>query len=105
MAEASRAYDRKRDPRFQKADCFKPKEKRTKEQEDNRRFTPKDFVVAEDLSHAICPAGKRLYRNGGNCHSTAIRRSSSTVPSAIAKAATITSASKCLAERCIFVPP
>lgn len=23
--------------------------------------------VAEDLSHAICPAGKRLYRNGRHC--------------------------------------
>ena len=27
-------------------------------------FTPKDFKAAPDLSHCICPAGKRLYRNG-----------------------------------------
>ena len=27
-------------------------------------FEPKDFQVAADLSHCICPAGKRLYRNG-----------------------------------------
>jgi hypothetical protein len=27
-------------------------------------FKPKDFKVAPDLSHCICPAGKRLYRNG-----------------------------------------
>ena len=27
-------------------------------------FTPKDFKPATDLSHCICPAGKRLYRNG-----------------------------------------
>jgi transposase len=26
-----------------------------------------DFVVAADQSHAICPAGKTLYRNGGHC--------------------------------------
>jgi hypothetical protein len=24
--------------------------------------------VAEDFSHCICPAGKRLYRNGNNCN-------------------------------------
>jgi len=27
-------------------------------------FGPKQFKVAPDLSHCICPAGKRLYRNG-----------------------------------------
>lgn len=27
-------------------------------------FQPKDFKVAADFSHCICPAGKRLYRNG-----------------------------------------
>ena len=27
-------------------------------------FRPQDFKVAVDLSHCICPAGKRLYRNG-----------------------------------------
>jgi len=31
-------------------------------------FQPADFQVAEDRSHCICPAGKRLYRNGGNCN-------------------------------------
>ena len=29
-----------------------------------RLFAPQDFQVAADLSHCICPAGKRLYRNG-----------------------------------------
>ena len=29
-----------------------------------RLFAPQDFRVAADLSHCICPAGKRLYRNG-----------------------------------------
>ena len=27
-----------------------------------------DFKVAQDHSHCICPAGKRLYRNGNNCN-------------------------------------
>jgi hypothetical protein len=30
-------------------------------------FEPSDFKVAVDGSHAICPAGKRLYRNGAHC--------------------------------------
>ena len=39
-------------------------------------FGPDKFVVAEDQSHAICPAGKRLYRNGRDCtinHYSAIK--------------------------------
>ena len=51
---------RRRDPRFQSAPRHRPKH------EAQPRFGPKDFRVAEDLSHAICPAGKRLYRNGAN---------------------------------------
>lgn len=30
-------------------------------------FTASDFIVAEDRSHATCPAGQRLYRNGKDC--------------------------------------
>lgn len=30
-------------------------------------FGPADFVVAADQSHATCPAGERLYRNGKDC--------------------------------------
>ena len=30
-------------------------------------FGADDFVIAEDQSHAICPAGKRLYRSGAHC--------------------------------------
>jgi transposase len=57
---------RKRDPRFIDAVRHKPRRpdepfaKRLGE----RRFQPKDFQIAADRSHAICPAGKRLYRNG-----------------------------------------
>ncbi|GBD99197.1 hypothetical protein BMS3Abin07_01230 [bacterium BMS3Abin07] len=29
-------------------------------------YRPKDFAMSEDRTHCICPAGKRLYRNGGN---------------------------------------
>lgn len=32
-----------------------------------RCFKPADFVLAEDHSHCLCPAGKRLYGNGSNC--------------------------------------
>ncbi len=30
-------------------------------------FGSADFIVADDQSHAICPAGKALHRNGGDC--------------------------------------
>ena len=30
-------------------------------------FGAGDFVVAADQSHATCPAGQKLYRNGGDC--------------------------------------
>ena len=30
-------------------------------------FSPDQFIIAADHSHAICPAGKRLYRNGKDC--------------------------------------
>jgi transposase len=30
-------------------------------------FAANEFIVAADQSHAICPAGERLYRNGTNC--------------------------------------
>src|SRR5512138_1933168 len=53
---------RKRDPRFASAERHKPtredepfaKPKRT------LKFQPKDFQLAADHSHAICPAGKRM---------------------------------------------
>jgi transposase len=33
-----------------------------------KQFRARDFRVAHDWSHCICPAGKRLYRNGANCN-------------------------------------
>jgi hypothetical protein len=35
--------------------------------EKTKCFKPADFNLAEDHSHCICPAGKRLYGNGANC--------------------------------------
>jgi transposase len=32
-----------------------------------RVFTASDFRIADDHSHAICPAGRSLYRNGRDC--------------------------------------
>jgi transposase len=57
---------RKRDPRFIDAKRHTP----TRESEPfakpkrELRFQTKDFKFAADRSHCICPAGKRLYRNG-----------------------------------------
>jgi len=57
---------RKRDPRFADAARHKPTRPDEPFAKPKReiRFRPKDFQIAADRSHAICPAGKRLYRNG-----------------------------------------
>jgi transposase len=60
---------RKRDPRF--SDVDKYKERFRKERAEYYGvadlYRPhRDFRISEDKSHCICPAGKRLYRNGGN---------------------------------------
>jgi hypothetical protein len=41
-------------------------DKRAKE-EKPKLFQAQQFKRAADLLHGVCPAGKRLYRNGGNC--------------------------------------
>jgi transposase len=60
---------RKRDPRFAGAERHVPK--RAAEpwarRETRDLYKAADFRIAEDLSHAICPAGRRLYRNGRHC--------------------------------------
>ncbi len=60
---------RKRDPRF--SDVDKYKERFRKERAEYYGvadlYRPhKDFTMSDDKTHCICPAGKRLYRNGGN---------------------------------------
>lgn len=59
---------RKRDPRF--ADVDKYKERFRKERAEyfgtGGLYRSKEFTISEDKRFCICPAGKRLYRNGGN---------------------------------------
>ncbi|MEI8174020.1 MAG: transposase [Deltaproteobacteria bacterium] len=59
---------RKRDPRF--ADYERYKERGRKERAGlkghNSLFGIKDFVFDKELRYCLCPAGKRLYRSGGN---------------------------------------
>jgi transposase len=57
---------RKRDPRFVGADRYRERhrQERAKLTGSNRLFSTADFVFPEDLSHCICPAGKRLHRSG-----------------------------------------
>lgn len=60
------AMFRKRDPRFKDAERYKPTSEwapHAKPQKD-LRFQPKDFQLARDHSHCICPAGKRMYCSG-----------------------------------------
>jgi len=59
-------YFRKRDPRFITQDRYQdlPDYYGRTRSGKKRLFRPSDFIFANDLSHAICPAGKRLYRSG-----------------------------------------
>lgn len=50
-------HQQKPDPLWNK--CPKPSKAKT--------YKPADFPLAADLSHCLCPAGKRLYRSGKNC--------------------------------------
>ncbi len=62
---------RKRDARYANQGHHKTKPDplwvKTKSPKKTKCFTPADFKRAEDHSHCVCPAGKRLYRNGANC--------------------------------------
>ncbi len=59
---------RKRDARFEDQAKYKdkldPLHDKSPKDDKPKLFGPKDFEPAEDYSHCICPAGKRLYRNG-----------------------------------------
>lgn len=59
---------RKRDPRFADCDRYKERSRKERAQREGRRklFTTEDFIFPEGLGHCLCPAGKRLYRSGGN---------------------------------------
>ena len=62
---------RKRDKRYadQYVHAAKPDPlwNKTKEAKKPKCFRSTDFHLAEDHSHCICPAGKRLYGNGSDC--------------------------------------
>ena len=59
---------RKRDERFAEQQAHREKKDplwdKSAKPDKPKLFRPCDFTPAEDLSHCICPAGKRLYRNG-----------------------------------------
>ncbi len=61
---------RKRDPRFADYDRFKKRHREERARLEGRSglFKTDDFIFPENLSHCICPAGKRLYRNGENAN-------------------------------------
>jgi len=63
---------RKRDPRYEGQEQHSAKPDalwdKSKKEHKPKLFRPSDFKVADDQSHCICPAGKRLYRNGANCN-------------------------------------
>ena len=62
---------RKRDERYADQALHKTKPDplwdKTKPPKKRGCFRPSDFTLAEDNSHCVCPAGKRLYSNGSNC--------------------------------------
>lgn len=57
---------RKRDPRFSQRDRHKERfnKDRAAYYGTTTAFTVRHFTMADDRSHCICPAGKRLHRNG-----------------------------------------
>lgn len=59
---------RKRDPRFQEADRYKERFKKERAQYYGAKglYRARDFTMSQDKDYCICPAGKRMYRNGGN---------------------------------------
>jgi len=59
---------RKRDPRFADVDRYKERHRkeRRKLNKTPDMFTVKDFTFDENMRFCICPAGNRMYRNGGN---------------------------------------
>lgn len=55
---------RQRDPRFR--DAQRHKQRAYKDRSAPRRFRPEDFTYDAQNRTCICPAGKRLYKNGAN---------------------------------------
>ena len=59
---------RKRDPRFLDRDRYKErfKKEHAAAHGTTTTYTVRCFTMSEDKTHCICPAGKRLHRNGAN---------------------------------------
>jgi transposase len=59
---------RKRDPRFAERDRYKERHRQEQRKLNgtSEKFTVKDFTFDEKMRFCICPAGNRMYRNGGN---------------------------------------
>lgn len=66
---------RKRDPRFAEVDRYKERSRKERAKREGRGtlFTTEDFTFADDMSYCLCPAGKRLYRSGGNVVTKGLR--------------------------------
>jgi hypothetical protein len=62
---------RMRDPRFAGYGKYKERHRKERARIEGRSglFKVDDFIFPEDLSHCICPAGKRLYRSGASANS------------------------------------
>lgn len=61
---------RSRDPRFATAARHRPRraDEPWARPQPRGLYTPKDFNLDEQHRFCVCPAGKRLYRNGANVH-------------------------------------
>ncbi len=59
---------RKRDPRFAEAERYKEQTRKERQKREGIKgvYSSDKFTVADDLSHCICPAGKRMHCNGRN---------------------------------------
>ena len=65
---------RKRDPRFANVDKHKERFRKDLREYNKKHKAPsddlfkpnRDFTMSEDQRYCVCPAGRRLYRNGGN---------------------------------------
>ena len=59
---------RKRDPRFAEADRYKVRHRKERRQRQGRPqlFKPQDCLHDPNQQTCVCPAGRRLYRNGSN---------------------------------------
>lgn len=66
---------RKRDPKFANVDKYKERFRKERAARDGSSLTfrPKDFKFPDDLSHCICPAGKRLYKDGSGVYTNGKR--------------------------------